>query len=71
MENGSGYRGRSRFIVLKARFFKSLDRLGAWTKSNNPDVRYFSWRTFYRTTFTLKDELPSLYFPFLSFCLAA
>jgi hypothetical protein len=36
---------------------KSFDRLGDWTKSNDPDIRYFSGRAYYRTQFSLEKEV--------------
>ena len=32
---------------------KPFGRLGDWTKSDDPDIRYFAGRAFYRTSFTL------------------
>ena len=34
---------------------KSYDRLGDWTKSTDPEIRYFSGRAYYRTSFTLDE----------------
>jgi len=36
---------------------KPFDRLGDWTKSDDPAIRYFSGRAFYRTSFDV-DETP-------------
>jgi len=35
---------------------KTYNRLGDWTKSDDPNIRYFSGKAHYRTTFTLKES---------------